>query len=96
MFHVSPSKSRPVIGSILSQPAETWPSLFGTYKFFHQYPYFLPCAAAGLLAFISGTIAFLSLKEVSIDARLPLRSLTKVLEFASCYRAREGQAAENV
>jgi len=58
-------KPRPIIGGILSEPAARWPALFGKSKFFQEHPYFLPCAAAGLLAFISGAIAIPSLKEVS-------------------------------
>ena len=98
MFHVLlvPSKSRSVIGGILSQPATAWPELFGPFKFFHQHPYFLPCAAAGLLAFMSGTIAFLGLKEVSICPEISIVIANKALEFASCNCATKGQAAESI
>ncbi|KAG5644648.1 hypothetical protein DXG03_008030 [Asterophora parasitica] len=53
----------PILGGLLSQPAKTWPDLFGKILFFHQYPYFLPCAIAGLIAGVSGLIASIGLKE---------------------------------
>ncbi|RDB25878.1 Protein ZINC INDUCED FACILITATOR-LIKE 1 [Hypsizygus marmoreus] len=53
----------PILGGILSQPATRWPFLFGKISLFRDHPYFLPCAAASLLAFASGAIAFISLKE---------------------------------
>ncbi|KAF5379711.1 hypothetical protein D9615_005711 [Tricholomella constricta] len=53
----------PIVGGLLSQPAKTWPDLFGKIMFFHQYPYFLPCAVAALIACVSGIIASIGLKE---------------------------------
>jgi len=55
---------RPIIGGVLSQPAERWPDTFGRIHFFRRYPYFLPCAAAAFLAFLSYPIAFFGLNEV--------------------------------
>ncbi|KAG5650643.1 hypothetical protein H0H81_011510 [Sphagnurus paluster] len=52
----------PIIGGLFAQPAKTWPDLFGNI-FFYQYPYFLPCAVASLLAFVPAIIAFIGLKE---------------------------------
>ncbi|RDB26338.1 Protein ZINC INDUCED FACILITATOR-LIKE 1 [Hypsizygus marmoreus] len=53
----------PIIGGMLSQPARSWPAIFGRVVFFHNYPYFLPCAVAALLALASGLIASIGLKE---------------------------------
>ncbi|KAG5653633.1 hypothetical protein H0H81_011735 [Sphagnurus paluster] len=53
----------PIVGGILSEPAKTWPDLFGSSLFFRQYPYFLPCAVAAFIAFLSGAIASVGLKE---------------------------------
>lgn len=53
----------PVIGGIFSRPATRWPRLFGSMQFFRSYPYFLPCALAGLIACCSSLIAFLGLRE---------------------------------
>ncbi|KAG6909374.1 hypothetical protein DXG01_000813 [Tephrocybe rancida] len=53
----------PIIGGMLSQPAKTWPDVFGKLAFFHQYPYFLPCAVAAFVAFLPTVFAFVGLKE---------------------------------
>ncbi|KAG6841116.1 hypothetical protein C0991_001685 [Blastosporella zonata] len=53
----------PIMGGVLSQPAKTWPDLFGRFVFFHQYPYFLPCAVAAFIAFLPSVFAFAGLKE---------------------------------
>ncbi|KAF9050905.1 major facilitator superfamily domain-containing protein [Rhodocollybia butyracea] len=55
----------PALGGILASPATRWPKIFGKFAFFHNYPYFLPCAAAGCLAFIAFLFAYLGLKESS-------------------------------
>ncbi|KAG6854096.1 hypothetical protein C0991_010510 [Blastosporella zonata] len=54
---------RPMMGGVLSQPAKTWPDLFGRFAFFHRYPYFLPCAVAAFIAFLPSVFAFAALKE---------------------------------
>lgn len=56
---------RPVIGGTLTRPAIEWPHLFGKFQFFHTYPYFLPCAAAAAITFVSCLCAGLVLQEVS-------------------------------
>ncbi|KAJ3725779.1 major facilitator superfamily domain-containing protein, partial [Lentinula raphanica] len=43
----------PALGGVLANPATQWPHLFGRIEFFQNFPYFLACAAAGLLAFIA-------------------------------------------
>ncbi|KAG6904689.1 hypothetical protein DXG01_008087, partial [Tephrocybe rancida] len=53
----------PIIGGMLSQPEKTWPDMFGKFAFFHQYPYFLPCAVAAFIAFLPTVLAFVGLKE---------------------------------
>ncbi|KAG5636708.1 hypothetical protein H0H81_007104 [Sphagnurus paluster] len=77
----------PIIGGLLSQPADRWPRLFGN-QFFHTHPYFLPCAVAGLLAFLSAAIAFFGLKEslpskqkkhLSQEEQLEVHSTTPLL-----------------
>lgn len=52
-----------ILGGILSRPAQTWPGTFGHFVFFHKHPYFLSCAVAGSIAFISGLVALFGLKE---------------------------------
>ncbi|KAL0569629.1 hypothetical protein V5O48_012338 [Marasmius crinis-equi] len=52
----------PALGGILSEPADRWPTIFGG-VFFRENPYFLPCAAAALFAFIAFVSCFFLLKE---------------------------------
>ncbi|EEB88455.1 hypothetical protein MPER_13702, partial [Moniliophthora perniciosa FA553] len=47
----------------LAEPASTWPNVFGRFRLFIDYPFFLPCFAAGLYAFITFVIPLFSLKE---------------------------------
>lgn len=54
----------PLIGGLLSNPAWKW-ALFDT-SFFHQYPYFLPCAVAGFLALLAGILGAIYLQEVGV------------------------------
>jgi hypothetical protein len=56
--------SRPALGGVLSNPASRWPETLGTIAFLRRHPYFLPCGAAALIAFISFSIASVALKEV--------------------------------
>ncbi|GLB44763.1 putative major facilitator superfamily protein [Lyophyllum shimeji] len=53
----------PILGGILAEPAKRWPRLFGKTGFFHDHPYFLPCAAAGLCALLPGILGLFGLKE---------------------------------
>ncbi|KAF8069881.1 major facilitator superfamily domain-containing protein [Lyophyllum atratum] len=53
----------PVVGGAAARPAMQWPETFGKIAFFHDYPYFLPCAAAGSIAFISFLYAYFFLCE---------------------------------
>ncbi|KAJ7585582.1 major facilitator superfamily multidrug-resistance, DHA1 sub-family [Mycena floridula] len=43
----------PLIGGLLSNPALSWPDVFGKFAFFSEYPYFLPCATAGFISFLA-------------------------------------------
>ncbi|KAL0947403.1 hypothetical protein HGRIS_013516 [Hohenbuehelia grisea] len=52
----------PLLGGTFSNPATKYPALFGG-KFFHVYPYFLPCAVAACVAFISVFLAYFFLEE---------------------------------
>ncbi|KAF6748560.1 major facilitator superfamily domain-containing protein [Ephemerocybe angulata] len=55
----------PVLGGLLSNPATQWPDTFGKIAFLRQYPYFLPCAAASFLAFVSFAVSFIAMKETN-------------------------------
>ncbi|KAG6817276.1 hypothetical protein H0H87_010938 [Tephrocybe sp. NHM501043] len=53
----------PLIGGTMAQPGLRWPDTLGKMQLFHDYPYFLPCATAGSIAFISFLYAYFFLKE---------------------------------
>ncbi|KAJ7595184.1 major facilitator superfamily multidrug-resistance, DHA1 sub-family [Mycena floridula] len=55
----------PLIGGVLSSPAASWPEVFGKSAFFSEYPYFLPCATAGFVAFLAFLSGILFLEEPS-------------------------------
>ncbi|KAE9386358.1 MFS general substrate transporter [Gymnopus androsaceus JB14] len=55
----------PAIGGLFANPATQWPKVFGGINFFIQYPFFLPCAIAGTLAFLVFSISYIGLKETS-------------------------------
>ncbi|KAH6909205.1 major facilitator superfamily domain-containing protein [Coprinopsis sp. MPI-PUGE-AT-0042] len=64
----------PIIGGVLSRPADHWPETFGRIALLREYPYFLPCAVASAIAFIPFVIAAISLKETLPSVRdIPLR-----------------------
>ncbi|KAL0569431.1 hypothetical protein V5O48_012535 [Marasmius crinis-equi] len=53
----------PTIGGLLSEPAATWPDVFGRLRLFVDYPYFLPCLIAGTYAFSVFLAVLIGLKE---------------------------------
>ncbi|KAJ3823878.1 major facilitator superfamily domain-containing protein [Lentinula raphanica] len=59
----------PALGGVLANPATQWPHLYGKIEFFQNFPYFLACAAAGLLAFIAFVLSYIGLKESSARAK---------------------------
>ncbi|KAJ2926058.1 hypothetical protein H1R20_g11036, partial [Candolleomyces eurysporus] len=66
----------PTLGGVLSSPALRWPETFGRIPFFHHHPYFLPCAAAALIAFTSFFVSAIAMKEtLPPSKRIKLNSL---------------------
>lgn len=57
----------PLIGGVLSNAAQRWPSTLGQILYLRSHPYFLPCAVAGVMSFITFVIAYFGLKEVSTE-----------------------------
>ncbi|KAF9480013.1 major facilitator superfamily multidrug-resistance, DHA1 sub-family [Pholiota conissans] len=53
----------PLIGGLLSNPAKRWPDTLGRISYLRSHPYFLPCAVAGIISFITFSFAYLVLKE---------------------------------
>ncbi|KAF8344729.1 major facilitator superfamily domain-containing protein [Amanita rubescens] len=60
----------PFVGGVLSQPAARWPDTFGRLAYFNSHPYFLPCFAASLLAFLVFIAALTALEETLPSALL--------------------------
>ncbi|KIL61543.1 hypothetical protein M378DRAFT_166825 [Amanita muscaria Koide BX008] len=60
----------PIIGGVLSRPADQWPDTLGRIPYLKSHPYFLPCFVASLIAFITFLIALSGLKETLRSAIL--------------------------
>lgn len=72
----------PIIGGLLSNPAGRWPDSIGHIAFFKDYPYFLPCAVAGLVSLLCFLLTLFGLEEVSCPSfteSFILRSLNQTL-----------------
>ncbi|KAF9052457.1 hypothetical protein BDZ89DRAFT_1107678 [Hymenopellis radicata] len=72
----------PVLGGVLANPAERWPSTFGKLALFQEYPYLLPCGVAAMLSlsiFITnyGWLFFLSMGYTVL---IPLMYSTPISE----------------
>ncbi|KAH0830406.1 major facilitator superfamily domain-containing protein [Lanmaoa asiatica] len=52
----------PLIGGSFSHPADTYPQIFD-YPFWREYPYFLPCLIAGIIAIIGVVLGYAFLEE---------------------------------
>ncbi|KAJ7585665.1 major facilitator superfamily multidrug-resistance, DHA1 sub-family [Mycena floridula] len=55
----------PLIGGLLSNPALSWPDVFGKFAFFSEYPYFLACATAGFISFLAFLCGLFFLQETN-------------------------------
>ncbi|KAF7317608.1 Major facilitator superfamily multidrug-resistance DHA1 sub-family [Mycena kentingensis (nom. inval.)] len=60
---VSLNSSRPYIGGTFANPAERFPEHLGRITLLREYPYFLPCAMAGAIAFSVFVFGAIGLKE---------------------------------
>ena len=63
LFLIYSCQLGPMIGGLLTRPAEGFPELFGQNKFLQEYPYFLPCAIPAAYSVIALIVTFLFLKE---------------------------------
>ncbi|KAJ6572275.1 major facilitator superfamily multidrug-resistance, DHA1 sub-family [Mycena capillaripes] len=55
----------PIIGGLLSNPEERWPSSFGKLRILRDNPYLLPCATVGFLCLAFFFLGLFGLKESS-------------------------------
>ena len=81
----------PVIGGILSHPADRWPATFAKLTFFSDFPYFLPCFVAGLVPLSAFFLSAMFLKEVSYFAShyMWLIVLFCDIDFTFCCQVQE-------
>lgn len=68
----------PLIGGMLSHPAERYPEIFGGFDFLKDKPYFLPCFISSLATCFSIAIAYFFLEET-----LPSKVLENKLKVAA-------------
>ncbi|KIY43434.1 MFS general substrate transporter [Fistulina hepatica ATCC 64428] len=72
----------PVIGGMLSRPADRFPSLFGNSAFHKEFPYFLPCAVPATFSALAWLIVYTRLRET---VKSPM-SIWQVLGLAPAKR----------
>ncbi|KAJ6557545.1 major facilitator superfamily multidrug-resistance, DHA1 sub-family [Mycena capillaripes] len=66
----------PFMGGVLANPAQRWPDTLGKIELLRIHPYFLPCAVAASIAFMSFAFAFVGLRETLPSAVRRARNLT--------------------
>jgi len=53
----------PILGGLLADPATQYPSLFGDFQLFIDYPYALPCLVGSVVSGVGAIAGFLFLEE---------------------------------
>lgn len=53
----------PILGGLLAEPAKQYPSLFGDFQLFIDYPYALPCMVGALVSGVGAVAGFFFLEE---------------------------------
>jgi MFS family permease len=66
----------PLIGGLLSRPADRFPNTFGHLQFMKTYPYFLACAVPATFSILAWVVMFLFLQE-TVPSRVTLWRLLK-------------------
>ncbi|KAK3814368.1 MAG: major facilitator superfamily domain-containing protein [Benniella sp.] len=59
-----------MVSSYLTDPAKNFPDIFGDWDFFINYPYFLPCLAAGMITIIGFITGYFFLEETKGRAKI--------------------------
>ncbi|KAJ6589490.1 major facilitator superfamily multidrug-resistance, DHA1 sub-family [Mycena capillaripes] len=72
--------SSPFIGGTSANPASRYPDSIGKIGLFREFPYLLPCATTGSLAFAAFVIGFLGLKETLPSAMVKQKSAQRGTE----------------
>lgn len=66
----------PVLGGILSDPANSYPSLFGDVEFLKRYPYAAPNLLSAFFLLCAVMAVWMCLEEVSPPTLRPIQLLT--------------------
>ncbi|KAF9818790.1 hypothetical protein IEO21_02570 [Rhodonia placenta] len=77
----------PILGGVLSTPAERWPGTFRS-RFWTTYPYFLPCIAAACISLSAFMMASLGLKETLPRTKRRLEHRTDTMVSADHHAIR--------
>ncbi|KAG1796430.1 major facilitator superfamily domain-containing protein, partial [Suillus plorans] len=86
----------PLIGGLLSRPADKFPDIFGRSKLLKTYPYLLPCSISAFFVLIIWLVAYIRLKEsISTTGKTPLWELIKGRFFGQSY-SKPRQPSSNV
>jgi MFS family permease len=86
----------PLIGGFTSEPVKQYPNIFGSWTLFATYPYLLPCAIGGSLAFLGAVLGVCVLKEVcrhALQSQVPHISCIQTLKRPSAAH-KEGEAGQ--
>lgn len=65
MLYSQSLQAGPLVGGLLSHPADRFPATFGDNAFLKAHPYFLPCAVPASLTVLIWIITFLFLRETN-------------------------------
>ncbi|KAH9953207.1 major facilitator superfamily domain-containing protein [Lactifluus volemus] len=83
----------PMIGGLLSRPADHFPNTFGNSQFLKKYPYFFPCAVPATFSALAWVMTYAFLRE-TVPSPVTLRSLLKRQQRPSSAEIPESDNAE--
>ncbi|KIM84952.1 hypothetical protein PILCRDRAFT_817783 [Piloderma croceum F 1598] len=83
----------PMLGGILSHPADRWPGTLGKIAVFRDYPYFLPCLAAAMIPLSAFVFTSLFMKETLPSAVAHKRRKSED-QYSSSPRTEQGPASD--
>ncbi|KAH9954790.1 MFS general substrate transporter [Lactifluus volemus] len=83
----------PLIGGLLSRPADQFPNTFGNSQFLKKYPYFLACAVPATFSALVWVMTYAFLRE-TVPSPVTLRSLLKKQQRSSSAEIPESDDAE--
>lgn len=73
----------PILGGVLSDPAGSYPDLFGNVPFFLSFPYAAPNLLSAFILFVALVLVWLCLEEVRVTFPYPGRPQKVFAELAN-------------